>query len=41
VLRARLVEAGVAATVALPPAPWGDWDDWSNRAGRRPAALER
>jgi hypothetical protein len=41
VLRARLVEAGVAACVALPPAPWGDWDEWSNRAAGRPAALER
>jgi putative DNA primase/helicase len=30
-LRARLVEAGLAATVALPPAPWGDWNDWAAR----------
>jgi putative DNA primase/helicase len=41
VLRARLVAAGVAARVALPPAPWGDWDEWSNRAAGRPTAVER
>jgi hypothetical protein len=41
VLRSRLNAAGVAATIALPPAPWGDWDDWSNRAGRGPVAQER
>jgi len=29
-LRARLVEDGVAATVALPPSPYRQWDDWSN-----------
>ncbi len=28
-LRARLAAGGVAATVALPPAPWGDWNDWA------------
>jgi hypothetical protein len=31
VLRARLVEAGLAATVALPPAPYGDWNEWAAR----------
>lgn len=34
ILRARLVLAGVAAAVALPPGPWGDWNDWLTRAGR-------
>jgi phage/plasmid primase-like uncharacterized protein len=29
VLRARLAAEGVAASVALPPAPWGDWNDWA------------
>ena len=28
-LRARMAAVGVAATVALPPAPFGDWNDWS------------
>jgi putative DNA primase/helicase len=37
VLRSRLAEAGLAATVALPPGPWRQWDEWSN-AARRPAA---
>ena len=32
-LRVRLVEAGVAAAVALPPPPWGDWNEWSTRRG--------
>lgn len=38
-LRTRLVAAGVAASVALPPAPHRQWDEWSNlqRAGPRPA----
>jgi putative DNA primase/helicase len=35
-LRARLAHAGVAASVALPPALWGDWNEWSVRFG--PAA---
>jgi putative DNA primase/helicase len=29
-LKERLIEAGVAATVALPPEPWGDWNEWSS-----------
>ena len=33
-LRRRLTEAGVMATVALPPPPWGDWNEWSVRATR-------
>lgn len=40
-LRARLAHAGVAASIALPPAPWGDWNEWSDRQGRRPAAGQR
>ena len=37
-LHGRLVQAGVAASIALPPAPWGDWNEWSDhqrRQGRR------
>lgn len=37
-LRGRLVQAGLAATVAPPPAPFGDWNEWSDhqrRQGRR------
>ena len=30
-LRARLSEAGLAATVAPPPEPWGDWNEWAAR----------
>lgn len=41
VLQGRLVEAGLAATIALPPAPWGDWNDWSNRSGKRTATDQR
>ncbi|MBS0362285.1 MAG: toprim domain-containing protein, partial [Proteobacteria bacterium] len=40
-LRQRAVEAGVAATVALPPEPWGDWNDWSTRRGSVPAEDQR
>ncbi len=29
VLRARLAGDGVAVTIALPPAPFGDWNDWA------------
>ncbi len=29
-LQQRLCEAGVAASVALPPEPWGDWNEWSS-----------
>lgn len=29
-LRERLIAAGVAASVALPPEPWGDWNEWSS-----------
>ena len=35
-LRARLVRQGLAATIALPPHPFGDWNDWS-AAGRAAA----
>ena len=28
-LRARLAGDGVAASIALPPAPFGDWNEWS------------
>ena len=41
VLRARLVGAGVAATVALPPLPYRQWDEWSLAQRARPAAAER
>jgi hypothetical protein len=32
-LRVRLRRQGVAATVALPPAPWGDWNEWAVGVG--------
>jgi hypothetical protein len=38
-LRGRLAEAGVAVTVALPPAPWGQWDQWSNRRRGGPVSV--
>ncbi len=41
ILRARPIEAGVAARVDGPGAPWGDWDEWSNHVAGRAAALER
>ena len=28
-LKDRLASAGIAASVALPPPPWGDWNDWA------------
>jgi putative DNA primase/helicase len=31
VLRARLAGDGIAVTVALPPAPFGDWNEWDCR----------
>lgn len=37
-LQGRLLQTGVAATVALPPEPFGDWNEWSDhqqRQGRR------
>jgi hypothetical protein len=40
-LRARLAASGVAATVALPPPPWGDWNEWATRRGSGPAAGQR
>lgn len=41
-LRARMLDIGVAARVALPPQPWGDWNDWSEALGPGgPAADER
>ncbi|MDZ4374943.1 MAG: toprim domain-containing protein [Phenylobacterium sp.] len=30
-LKGRLLDLGLAASVALPPAPWGDWNEWSCR----------
>jgi putative DNA primase/helicase len=39
-LRGRLSEAGVAASVALPPEPFGDWNEWSSRRGSGPASVE-
>ena len=36
-LKGRLLAGGVAASVALPPDPWGDWNEWSNRGGGGPA----
>ena len=39
-LKASLLQAGVAASVALPPAPWGDWNEWS-AAQRRAEARDR
>jgi len=32
-LRVRLRRQGVAATVALPSAPWGDWNEWAVGVG--------
>jgi len=29
ILRRGLKAQGVAAAIALPPAPFGDWNDWS------------
>ena len=41
-LEARMRDIGVAASIALPPQPWGDWNDWSEALGRGgPAAGER
>jgi hypothetical protein len=37
-LKARAAQAGVAATIALPPEPYGDWNEWSV-AQARPAAA--
>ena len=39
VLRDRLARSGFAATIALPPAPWGDWNEWSGRAGAQAGAV--
>jgi len=30
-LRLRLAHAGLAVSVALPPAPFGDWNEWACR----------
>ena len=30
-LKGRLIGLGVAASIALPPEPWGDWNEWSCR----------
>lgn len=42
-LQAGLSTVGVAASVALPPPPYGDWNDWSDavRGGRRPEERGR
>jgi hypothetical protein len=32
-LKARLCAAGVGASIALPPKPWGDWNEWSAEGG--------
>ena len=40
-LRVRLVEAGVAARVELPPLPWPQWDQWANRETRALLVGER
>ncbi len=32
-LRGRLTNQGVAASIALPPAPFGDWNEWSCAQG--------
>jgi putative DNA primase/helicase len=41
VLRARLADAGVAARVELPPAPWPQWDQWLSREARASVVGER
>ncbi len=33
-LQARLAGDGVAASIALPPAPFGDWNEWSQGRAR-------
>jgi putative DNA primase/helicase len=40
-LRVRLVDAGVAARVEVPPLPWPQWDQWANRDARAPTVGER
>ena len=40
-LRARMVDVGVAASIALPPQPWGDWNDWSEARARAGLLDER
>jgi hypothetical protein len=37
-LRGRMMDAGVAATIALPPEPYGDWNEWSVAQGQPAAA---
>ena len=37
-LRGRALAAGVAASIALPPEPYGDWNEWSVAQGRPAAA---
>jgi hypothetical protein len=39
-LQARLSAGGVAASIALPPPPFGDWNDWSEQQ-RRPGQRQR
>lgn len=34
VLRARLLDAGVSVTIAVPPGSYGDWNEWSVAQGR-------
>lgn len=38
-LRGRLVAAGVAASLALPPQPYGDWNEWSEAQQRAARAT--
>jgi hypothetical protein len=40
-LRAGLVYDGLTATVALPPAPYGDWNEWSGTVGPGRGREER
>jgi hypothetical protein len=40
-LRRGLVDQGVAATLALPPEPFGDWNEWSGAVGPRLVGTQR
>jgi hypothetical protein len=33
-----MMDAGVEATIALPPEPYGDWNEWSVAQGQSAAA---
>ncbi|MBV9511522.1 MAG: toprim domain-containing protein [Caulobacteraceae bacterium] len=39
VLRGRLAESGLAATVAVPPPGFGDWNEWSVARRRAPPLI--